>query len=98
MARDFRVTGANLEGVFLLDQAVRCAQASGNQPQLPLPPGTHCLRPARLLTLAIALVFAVTFSLNAQEDPLNKVHVNPPAPEAPPPGSAPPAQPAPVEG
>ena len=102
MARFSRFTGANLEEVSLPDQAVCCAlpsrRALSVQEQNSVSRRRPYLGSARLVSLAIALGFAATLSLYAQEDPLNNVHVNPPVPPPLPPGSTPPAQPAPAEG
>ena len=102
MARYSRLTGAKLEDVGLSDQAVCCDQptrrGSRVNQQISVSRRKPFLRPARLVSLAIALVFAATLPIFAQDDPLNNVHVNPPAPAPPPPGSTPPAQPAPLEG
>jgi len=102
MARYSRFTGANLEEVAVTDQAIGCGLPCGTdstiQRQNPIFHRTQLLRPARLVSLAIAIGFVAPFALLAQEDPLNNVHVNPPPPPPPPPGSTPPAQPAPAEG
>ena len=73
------------------DQAIGCGLPCGAvssiQRQNPIFRRTQFFRPARLVSLAIAIGFAAPFALLAQEDPLNNVHVNPPAPPPPPPGS-----------
>lgn len=101
MARYSRLTGSNLEEVALPDQAVGCGppegRASGVHQQNPVSRRRFSPRSVRLVGLVIALAFTAVLSLHAQEDPLNNVHVNPPAPPPPPPGTTA-AQPAPLEG
>ncbi len=102
MARFSRFTGANLENVAPPDLAKGYDQPACRDSNVRNKIWVSGRRPysrsARLVSLAIAIGFAVAIPVFAQDDQLNNVHVNPPAPATPPPGSAPPAQPAPAEG
>jgi Ca-activated chloride channel homolog len=102
MALHSRFRGAKVENVALPGPVIgrdqpSCRVSRAFQ-QISISRRRVFFRPARLISLAIAMGFAATFPLLAQDDQLNNVHVNPAPPPPPPPGSTPPAQPAPVEG